>query len=85
MMRNMLQRSFQSNKQTPVSLEHPDRLEAEDILPIASGHSGVPEAADSLAYDPVQRLLAVSSTRSDSSEAFRDPGQFLHHLSISDT
>ncbi len=63
MMRNLLQRNFQSAKQTPAALEQPDRLEAEDILPIASGHSGVPEAADSLAYDPVQRLLAVRAVR----------------------
>lgn len=63
MMRNLLQRNFQSAKQLPAALEQPDKLEAEDILPIASGHSGVPEASDALAYDPVQRLLAVSGPR----------------------
>lgn len=58
MMRNLLRRSFQS-KTTPSAVELPDRLETEHILVISSGHAGVPEAADALAYDPVQRLLAV--------------------------
>jgi hypothetical protein len=66
MIRNLLQRSFQSR--SPISAaEQPDRLESEHIVPIACGHAGVPEAADSLAYDPVQCLLAV---RLGSSRAF---------------
>ena len=37
----------------------PDILTSEDLLPMAAGHSGFPEATDGLAYEPVQRLLAV--------------------------
>ena len=33
--------------------------ESHDLL---VGHSGVPHSADSLAYEPVQRLLAVSAS-----------------------
>ena len=41
------------------ALEQPDLLDPEQLLPVAAGHSGFPEATDSLAYEPVQRLLAV--------------------------
>ena len=34
-------------------------LTAQDVSPQLAGHSGVPFAADAVAYDPVQRLVAV--------------------------
>lgn len=40
--------------------DQPDLLDPEALLPRAAGHSGFPEATDGLAYEPVQRLLAVS-------------------------
>ena len=39
--------------------DQPDLLDPKDLLPMAAGHSGFPEATDGLAYEPVQRLLAV--------------------------
>jgi hypothetical protein len=36
-----------------------DALHQHDIEPCYAGHSGLPEATDSLALEPVQRLLAV--------------------------
>ena len=42
-------------------LDQPDLLGPEELLPVAAGHSGFPEATDGLAYEPVQRLLAVST------------------------
>lgn len=39
--------------------DQPDLLDPEELLPLAAGHSGFPEATDGLAYEPVQRLLAV--------------------------
>ena len=44
-------------------LEQPDLLLPEELLPVAAGHSGFPEATDGLAYEPVQRLLAVRCHR----------------------
>ena len=35
-------------------------LTAQDLSPQLLGRSGIPAAADAVAYDPVQRLLAVS-------------------------
>ncbi len=46
----------------PVLNLQPDTLDAEDLAPALAGHSGIPEAADSLAYDVDQGLLAVRST-----------------------
>lgn len=37
-----------------------DLLSTSDLQPRFFGHSGFPEATDALAYEPVQRLLAVS-------------------------
>ena len=37
-----------------------DTLTAQDLSPVSVGQSGLPREADALAYDPVQRLLAVS-------------------------
>ncbi len=61
MMRNLLRQHAPAFSRPPVppSLDEPDRLEAEHLQPLAAGHAGLPEATDSLAYDPVQRLLAV--------------------------
>jgi hypothetical protein len=42
-------------------LEQPDLLGPEELLPVTAGHSGFPEATDGLAYEPIQRLLAVRS------------------------
>ena len=39
--------------------DQPDLLDPEALQPMAAGHSGFPEATDGLAYEPVQRLLAV--------------------------
>ena len=36
-----------------------DTLTAQDLSPVFVGQSGLPREADALAYDPVQRLLAV--------------------------
>lgn len=43
----------------PSPQDQPDLLDPEELLPKAAGHSGFPEATDGLAYEPVQRLLAV--------------------------
>ena len=60
MMRNLLRHHAEKFvRQVPAALEQPDLLEAEHLQPLAAGHSGLPEATDSLAYDPVQHLLAV--------------------------
>ena len=39
--------------------DQPDLLDPEALQPMAAGHSGFPEATDGLAYESVQRLLAV--------------------------
>ena len=60
MMRNLLRHHAEKFvKPVPPALEQPDLLEAEHLQPLAAGHSGLPEATDSLAYDPVQHLLTV--------------------------
>ena len=60
MMRNLLRHHAEKFvRPVPPALEQPDLLEAEDLQPLAAGHSGLPEATDSLAYDPVQHLLTV--------------------------
>lgn len=65
MMRNLLrQHAAQFVKSVPPALEQADLLEAEHLQPLAAGHAGLPEATDSLAYDPVQHLLAVQIARS---------------------
>jgi hypothetical protein len=38
-----------------------DKLTPSMLSPSFFGHSGFPAASDALAYDPVQRLLAVQS------------------------
>lgn len=37
-----------------------DRVTISDLAPAFCGHTGLPAATDSLAYEPVQRILAVS-------------------------
>lgn len=37
-----------------------DRLTLSAVSPRLFGHAGLPAATDSLAYEPVQRILAVS-------------------------
>jgi hypothetical protein len=60
MMRNLLRHHAEKFvRPVPPALEQPDLLEAEHLQPLAAGHSGLPEATDSLAYDPVQHLLTV--------------------------
>lgn len=61
MIRNLLRQhaAITGRPPAPRSLEEPDQLEAEHLQPLAAGHAGLPEATDSLAYDPVQHLLAV--------------------------
>lgn len=59
-MRNLLRHHAEKFvRPVPPALEQPDLLEAEHLQPLAAGHSGLPEATDSLAYDPVQHLLTV--------------------------
>lgn len=38
----------------------PDRLLSSAVAAQLFGHAGLPAATDSLAYEPVQRILAVS-------------------------
>lgn len=59
MLRNLLNRGSSTARSIPPSLEASDLLEAEHLQPLAAGHAGLPEATDSLAYDPIQHLLAV--------------------------
>lgn len=40
-----------------------DRIALPNLAPAFFGHTGLPAATDSLAYEPVQRILAVSQTR----------------------
>lgn len=40
-----------------------DRIALPDLAPAYFGHSGLPAATDSLAYEPVQRILAVSKAK----------------------
>lgn len=45
----------------------PDRLQVKHLTsgkPVFQAHSGVPVTSDSLAYEPVQRLLAVRTASS---------------------
>ncbi len=58
MMRNWKHTLGVATRRDP--LDQPDLLGPEELLPVAAGHSGFPEATDGLAYEPVQRLLAVS-------------------------
>ena len=59
LLRQVRQAASTSARSTPTTLDEPDVLEAEHLQPLAQGHAGLPEATDSLAYDPVQHLLAV--------------------------
>lgn len=49
-----------ANPGTP-SLDQPDTLDVGEVELQPAGHSGIPEATDSFAYDTVQRLLAVGA------------------------
>ncbi|KAK9908560.1 hypothetical protein WJX75_009693 [Coccomyxa subellipsoidea] len=53
-----LQRVLRSDGRTLAE----DLLSSSSLHPRFFGHSGFPEATDALAYDPVQRLLAVGTT-----------------------
>lgn len=37
-----------------------DKIATANLAPLFFGHTGLPAATDSLAYEPVQRILAVS-------------------------
>ena len=53
-----------------------DTLTAQDLSPVFVGQSGLPREADALAYDPVQRLLAVRKCAcTGSSEAIPADGR----------
>lgn len=53
-------------KARPKHVELPaDSLTPEHLSCKSYGHFGIPESADSLAYDPIQRLLAVSPSIHD--------------------
>lgn len=39
-----------------------DSISLPSLAPVFFGHTGLPAATDSLAYEPVQRILAVSQS-----------------------
>ena len=57
-------------KRPPPTTVPDDTLAAHALEPVFLGGTGLPEPADALAYDPVQRLLAVRNS-------FWQPGCYL--------